>query len=62
MEEIYIIIQEAMLINCERCWKEMVKKWPKKYCSKCRKIMDKELQAKYREEYRLLLAEIKNNG
>jgi len=42
-----------MLIKCKRCGKEIEKKWPREYCIKCRKIIDREIQAKYREELRM---------
>ena len=41
-------------INCKRCWKEIIKQWPREYCIKCRWLIDKELQAKYREQRKLL--------
>ena len=39
-----------MLINCKRCWKEIEKKWPREYCIPCRKVIDREIQAVYREK------------
>ena len=34
------------LIKCEICWKEIEKKWSRKYCTKCRIAVDKELNRK----------------
>ena len=41
-------------INCKRCWKEINKQWPREYCIKCRKAVDREIQARYREQRKLL--------
>ena len=34
-------------INCQRCGKEIEKRWRRKYCNKCRKIVDDELAKEY---------------
>jgi hypothetical protein len=39
-------------ILCERCWKEIQKRWPRKYCIQCRNIVDKENSIKYRAEHK----------
>ena len=39
-------------INCLRCWKEIQLKWPRKYCIKCRNLVDKEIQREYIEKNR----------
>ena len=61
MEEIYIIIQIDMKIQCKECWKEIEKRGNRELCIKCTNKKNKEIQAKYREEYRALLNDIKNN-
>ena len=34
-------------IPCERCWKEIEYRWRRKYCTKCRIAVDKEIQKEY---------------
>ena len=34
-------------INCARCGKEIEYRWRRKYCTKCRRAVDKELQREY---------------
>jgi hypothetical protein len=35
--------------NCERCWKIINDIGWRKYCSKCRVVVDKELNKRYRD-------------
>ena len=39
------------MIQCARCWKEIEKKWPRKVCIPCRRIIDRELQIEYRNAH-----------
>lgn len=39
-------------INCQRCGKEIEKRWRRKYCNKCRKIVDDELAKIYVEKHK----------
>lgn len=49
-------------IKCENCWIDMENKsWRRKYCSKCRKIMDKKLRKINDEKKKLLRLKNKQN-
>lgn len=39
--------------KCKRCWIEVEARWARKYCNKCRRIVDDELSAKYIEKHRV---------
>lgn len=39
------------MMNCERCWKEIQRIANRKYCTKCRIAVDKELNRKYIEKH-----------
>ena len=42
--------REYKKVNCQRCWKEMSNSWwGRKYCSRCRVEVDKELRQKYKK-------------
>lgn len=41
------------MTKCQRCWKEIEARWARKYCTKCRKIVDDELSAKYIEKHKI---------
>lgn len=44
-----------MMLQCERCWKEIKSNgWKKKYCTKCSNIVARERQAQYRADKKLL--------
>lgn len=44
-------MKTVKLINCKRCWKQIEQKWPRVYCIPCRKIIDRDVAKKYREEH-----------
>lgn len=49
-------------VKCQNCWIEIVNvSWRRKYCSKCRKIMDKELRKINDEKKKLLRLKNKQN-
>lgn len=61
MEEIYIIIQINMKIQCKECWKWIEKRVNRELCIRCTNKKYRELQAKYREEYKNLSTNNKEN-
>lgn len=41
------------MIKCERCGKEIEKRcWRRKYCAKCRKVVDDEQAKRYCEKHK----------
>lgn len=40
-----------IITKCEMCGKDMVRKWPRKYCSTCRRLRDKELRDAHNPVY-----------
>lgn len=42
--------------NCEMCWAEMKNIWNRKYCSKCRKIRDDQLEQEKNEKQKAIRA------
>lgn len=40
------------MMKCERCGKEIEKRWVRKYCAKCRKVVDYEQAKRYCENHK----------